>query len=155
LDTIVRLEEARMRIWEMKDRFYRKSREADQAYQQAFAGYGLPFETLDSPESVARIKGSAIRKWLGPALDYWGILLGNADRGRLLQVAQQVDEDGWRRRYREALRRRDRRALAELARHPQAQAQLPATLGTLSQALLEEGDRDGALAVLRPALVRS
>jgi tetratricopeptide (TPR) repeat protein/serine/threonine protein kinase len=85
------------------------------AYAKVLAGYGVD---LGAPESAgARIRGSRLRDSLLTALeDWWRVTRDNRERQQLEEALQAADPtDVFRARWREAVRRPDRAALARMA----------------------------------------
>jgi tetratricopeptide (TPR) repeat protein/serine/threonine protein kinase len=129
-------------------------------FAAAFGKYGLPVLEMGTEEASERIRTSAIRPALLVALDQWAGFqsVGPAARTRLFAVAQGADDDDWRRRCREVLRRRgptarrreDEAALLRLAGQREALDQAPATLVLLASSI-GWYDPAAAVALLRPA----
>jgi len=171
-EMLARLDEARLARTAVKDeRFDRAS--ADDAYREAFRGYGVDLEALEMDEAASRIDHSAIRADLVAALQDWidsrlgspvpsGVrsisrILPILDRDAtpetdlLWTLVDRTDFDPWRRQLREAARGQDRKALSRLAGSPEALAQPTATLCFLAHALVRGGDLELAIDVLRDA----
>jgi tetratricopeptide (TPR) repeat protein len=133
-------------------------RAADTAYRDEFRAYGLDVEALDPDEAAARIRASTIKDRLVAALDDWVLvkLIGKlAGPERLLVLARRADPHPWRDRLRDVLGRRRWKALKRLARDRDAQAQPPATVVLLTEALFGPGmSRPLAVEVLRQAQQR-
>jgi tetratricopeptide (TPR) repeat protein len=130
---------------------------ADRQYREAFEGYGLDFATIDPDEAAGRIHGSAVEGQLLAGIDDWLSVRGRLFRPgymRLFEVAQRVDPDDWRNQFREAMRRRDVKAMATLARDPNLGAQPPATVASLATRLRRAGQLPLAIEVLRSAQQR-
>jgi tetratricopeptide (TPR) repeat protein len=78
-------------------------------------------EALEPAEAAARIRARTIRLELAVALEVWADRRQRSQRAddeswkRLLAAARAADPDAWRNRLRDAAKRRDRRALKELA----------------------------------------
>jgi tetratricopeptide (TPR) repeat protein/serine/threonine protein kinase len=142
VDMVARLEAIRLE-------HYYASAEAEGHYRDAFRDYGLDVTALDAGAAAARIRASAIKDQLLAALDDWRVAeFGHRDP-RLLAVLQRADDDPWRGRFRDA---KDRKALEELARDPEALAQPPATVLLLASALFP--NRPLLIEVLRAAQQR-
>jgi tetratricopeptide (TPR) repeat protein len=128
---------------------------ADRLYRDAFRDAGLKVEAWAAREAGERIRATTASVEVAAALDDWASArrkhLGPTDRNwrRLLRAAAAADPEPWRIRLREALERRDRAALAELARCDEAFDLRPATLSALAEALTEQGAEGPALALLR------
>jgi tetratricopeptide (TPR) repeat protein len=151
-----RLDEIRLETAAVKDGHFDLARAAP-AYQEEFRRYGLDVEELDPQEVADRIAASVIRDRLVSALDDWmekKAIEGHPIRERLLDIAQQADADPWRRRFRDALCRKDKQALQDLARNPEMLAQPPATVCFLARVLKQFHDVRLAVEVLRQAQQR-
>src|SRR5262249_55406883 len=70
---------------------------------------------------------------------------------KLIEIARLADPDIWRNRCREALLRRDRRKLEQLAATVSIRRVPPTTLWQLGTALLQGGARDKAMDLLKRA----
>jgi tetratricopeptide (TPR) repeat protein len=126
-------------------------------YQDAFAQYNLDLTSLAPDEAARRIEDSPIKGHLLAALNDWLLATWAADlpgEERLLAVLERTDADGWRHRLRRAAKKRDRKALVDLARGPNVSGQMPAGLVLLRHALEQVGERLLALEVLRTAQQR-
>ena len=95
-----------------------------EGYAKAFADYGIDVLNLPVEEAAARIR--ARRSAGDPAGRHAGrlgqsarVARNEADRARIRAVAGAVDPDPWRRQVREAVQKRDGKALAELAGSPE------------------------------------
>jgi tetratricopeptide (TPR) repeat protein/serine/threonine protein kinase len=131
---------------------------ADSLYGQRFRGAGLDVEALPVEEAGQRIGRSTVATELAAVLDQWASVrreireVDDSSWKDLLQLARLVDPDVWRTRVREALERRDRRALLALASSEEVFALAPATLSVLGNALgAEKESRTQAEAFLRKA----
>jgi serine/threonine-protein kinase len=125
---------------------------ADQAYEAAFAHYGLPLLAMDPRQASAQLAAAAIRGRLLVALYDWAQSVPPQEPSRqvaILAVAAASDPDPWRQQLRQLLARPDRAALEGLARRPLAQP--PATLLLLAKALRRADALPAALDVLRKA----
>jgi serine/threonine protein kinase/tetratricopeptide (TPR) repeat protein len=154
LEMAVRLEEARL-PWAGAGPAPAELAGRVASYSQAFRDYGIDVEALSPAEAAARVRARAIRLELALALDHWARdrrkLHRPDDTGwkRLVAVARAADPDPRRNRLREALERRDRTALMELATSSEV-ASLPApTLALLGEALIELGAFGQAIAILQ------
>jgi tetratricopeptide (TPR) repeat protein len=129
---------------------------ADKAYAAAFRAYGIDIDKLEPAQAADKIRSRAIRIELAVALDDWAMArraAGKAkDKGwqRLIAVSQAADPDPWRVRLRDALVKRDGKALKELAAADVA-ALPPTTAVLLGDALASTGAVAEAVAVLRKA----
>jgi tetratricopeptide (TPR) repeat protein len=125
--------------------------EQSKAYAKVFEEYGLKGE-MGADEWVRRIAASPIRVALLEGLDNWANEFFSKD---VLAVAQQADADPWRRRYRDALLRKDHTALLQLAREPAALDQPPGNLVLLANKLaFGRGDPETATEILQQAQFR-
>jgi tetratricopeptide (TPR) repeat protein len=104
------------------DQFY----QTDQSYARTFHDYGIDVDELQPEEAAEHIRSRTIRGALVAALDDWAATRwGLAEYGdrrwrdlrwrHLLAVARAADPDGERNRIRDALERKDARALKDLA----------------------------------------
>jgi serine/threonine-protein kinase len=132
-------------------------RQADAEYARAFRDFGIDIDALAPAEAAAQITGRGISPALVKALDEWGPLRrrarGQNDPGwkKLVEIARLADPDPGRIRCREALLRRDRRGLEELADAVPVHQVPPATLWLLGVTLKELGDVDKAVDLLKRA----
>jgi tetratricopeptide (TPR) repeat protein len=147
------------RVW---FRFIMKSyavrgREQDAEFAKAFCDFGIDIDSLAPAEAAARIRCRSIRLALVKALDDWAPMRMQAhpdnDSGwkKLVQIARQADPDDLRNRCRDALLRRDRQALEQLADAMPSRQVPPATLYLLGHTLREVGAVDKAMSLLRRA----
>jgi serine/threonine protein kinase/Flp pilus assembly protein TadD len=130
---------------------------ADRQYREAFEGYGLEFTTIDPDQAAERIHASAAEGQLLAGIDDWLSVRGRLQRPgfmRLFEVVQRVDADAWRNQFREAMRRRDVKAMTALARDPSLVAQPPATVASLATRLRRARQLPLAIEVLRSAQQR-
>jgi serine/threonine protein kinase/Tfp pilus assembly protein PilF len=130
-------------------------REQELSLAKEFRDAGIDIQTLTAEEAATRVRANRVRPALVQALDEWA-MMRRRDRGendpswkKLIAIAQLADPDEWRDRFREALVRRDRRALEELADTVPVRSVSPATVYLLGTALKELGALDKAMAVLR------
>src|SRR5205085_2912077 len=102
--------------------------------------HGLDIEALPAPEAAERIRARpGVAAALVTALDAWAAARSQENRPgafALFAVAQAADPDPWRHKLREAIRKRGRDALEELAAEKDALRQPPATLWLLGTALV-------------------
>jgi serine/threonine protein kinase/tetratricopeptide (TPR) repeat protein len=118
--------------------------ETDERYRQTFGAAGLDVEALSAEEAAERIRASTVAAELAAALDDWasarGQVRGEDDpiRKRLLRIARLADPDEWRTKMREALERKDRQTLRELAASKDAPLLSPATLVVLGLFLRDD-----------------
>ncbi len=127
------------------------------AYAGAFEEYGIDVAVLPAEEAAQRIHGRSIRLELARALDFWSSMrrragkTGPPDWKRLLAVAKLADPDPWRKELRDALQRRDRKALEAVAATADVPSLSPATLHLLGYALSDVGAAEHAVSLLRQA----
>ena len=124
---------------------------ADKLYMEAFQWYGLDVTTLDSREASERIQRLAIRTHVVAALDYWAMVKNELHReagASLVELAERTDDDPWRQRMREAVKRFDRAEVAKLAEEAGAN-QSPADLVQLAGHLKSSGNIRAAEQLLR------
>jgi tetratricopeptide (TPR) repeat protein len=153
LDMAVRLEEIRIRKSELRDDHF-DEQGADLNFASAFRDFHIDVEVLTSAEAAARIRARSIPEELVAALDDWANIRERTDgRGgkRLRAVAREADPDPWRNRLRDALERRERKTLEELAASKQVDTWPPSTVILLARALLATKAEGTALTVLRKA----
>jgi serine/threonine-protein kinase len=122
-----------------------------QRYEAAFRRHGLDLPTLDSAEAVARLRGSAIRLELIGAVDDWILHAPHDVHAALRRVADDADDNAWRRAFRAAALAGNGNRLKELARAEEALRQPPAVLNWLAVTLRSAGLVEDALAVLGQA----
>jgi serine/threonine protein kinase/Flp pilus assembly protein TadD len=147
-----RLQEARLRGAAIKGRHFDEEA-VNAAYTEAFRSYGLELDHLDPRAAGERLRGRIIATQLAAALDHWADVrrrLGRTGWRDLLAVSRVVDPDPWRDRLRDALERKDLKALDELA--AAANEEWPSTTAELLFSLAEgTSAADKALAVLSRA----
>jgi Flp pilus assembly protein TadD len=105
-------------------------------YRAAFERRGL--NTADEVEAVGRrVAASPVREVLVAALDDWiSLELNDEECDRLVRIAKAADPDpAWRDRFRDALTRRDRDALRQLAAEADFGRLSPAVLVALGRSL--------------------
>jgi Flp pilus assembly protein TadD/serine/threonine protein kinase len=131
-------------------------RESASRYRATFEGAGL--SVGKGPAEVAALivgKPPGLRSVLVAALDDWlGVAPSGADADWIVAVLGSADEDQWRNEVRAALMKRQRDALETLAGRPEADAQPPATLDNLADALRKCEAHAAAVRVLRRAQER-
>jgi tetratricopeptide (TPR) repeat protein len=158
LEMIARLEEIRLReSAAVKDQLFFDKRGSDHAYHKAFQEYGIDVLGLDRGEAAEHIRATGIAAELAAALQLWASACRSTrprgdDRWKaLLEIARAADPDRWRNTLRDALERKDRQALTELASAEEASKLPPATVVQLGDALKATGAHDEAVALLRKA----
>jgi tetratricopeptide (TPR) repeat protein len=130
----------------------------DPRFAQAFRDYGIDIEALEPAEAAARIRRTHVPEALIQALDEWAAILGFAGSDdkksgwrKRTETARQADSNSWRNRFREAALKGDRHALEQLAGVVPVRQVSPATLRLLGGELMNMGNRDKAMAVLKTA----
>jgi tetratricopeptide (TPR) repeat protein len=146
-----RLQQIRLLKAELKDGHFDFAG-AERAYAEAFREHGIDVDRLAPDKAAERVRASAARDELVAALDDWASSTREASRRAwLLKAARKADPDPWRNRLRDAVEKRDRKALQALAADAAMPAQPAATLVVLANRLGLLGDADNAVAVLRQA----
>ena len=121
------------------------------AYGRAFREYAVDVEEAEPAAVGARLRGRPIHVQLALALDHWARFVGPAQRKRLLAIARVADPDELRCRVRDAMERRDRRRLLELAEDPEIDKRPAATVTLLAGGLTAVREIDAAARLLRRA----
>src|SRR5262249_42958328 len=141
LDMVARLEEIRLEQAHVKEDHFDNTGAAPK-YEKAFRDYGIDVVAGSVPDAAELLGRRAIPAASVAALDDWARVSlpkrqGNPlRRQRLLAVARLADHDPVRNRLREALERRETKALTEIADGYLEKADLgPATLAFLAQEL--------------------
>jgi tetratricopeptide (TPR) repeat protein len=158
LEMLERLEYIRIEQNVLRDNFIDHV-DADPAYTAAFQRYGIDVERLPPREAAELIRARAIRVELAGALDFWVMTrkAGGDARGKhLLAIVQAADpEDGWHNRLRDALQRRDRKALVLKLAASADVGRLPiANLHLLGEILIQAGAAQEASDLLGKAQER-
>jgi serine/threonine protein kinase/Flp pilus assembly protein TadD len=151
-----RLDEIRLEQSAVKDEHF-DTGGADHAYHEAFQSHGIDVVSLESQEATDRIRASLIQDRLLAALDDWirvKSIWRLPGKERLVTIAQEVDADSWRKRFRDAYSRRDKNAIRTLARNPEVLTQRPATVVLLASILSDSSEVALAIDVLRRAQQR-
>jgi tetratricopeptide (TPR) repeat protein/serine/threonine protein kinase len=150
LDTAARLEEIRLRLFELEDRDRGYA-----AYAQVFRDYDIDVEALPDAEVTARIAASQIKLDLVLALGNWALGLRSDPRPqdpargqRLLAIARAADPDPWRERVQAAVEGKNVRTLRELANGADPARLRTRTLAYLGDSLRAAGDAEAAVAFL-------
>jgi serine/threonine protein kinase/Tfp pilus assembly protein PilF len=134
-------------------------RQADAAFSKAFRECEIDMDALTPAEAAARIGRFRVRAALVKALDEWAPLrrggtslaVSNPRWTKLVEAARLADPDPQRNRCREAVLRRDRPALEQLADAIDIQDMSPKTLWLLGLTLREVGALDRAMRLLQRA----
>jgi serine/threonine-protein kinase len=119
------------------------------AFADAFAWYGLDVGSGSPEEAAARLRTSSLREELTTALDRWASVSPAGDRKRLLQIADGVDDNAWRRQLRAALLREDHDRIRRLADEADVAALPPASSVFLAAALREARAEPRSIPLLR------
>jgi serine/threonine protein kinase/Flp pilus assembly protein TadD len=162
LELLAQLQEARLAMSAVKDGRF-DANLGDRLYAGVFHAVGLDLDQLAPADAAERLGESSVAVELAAVLDHWALLRRGSrpspDPGwkHLLSVARAIDRDPWRDRVRQAVAKRDKKVLEELA--AQALQELVAqtsearqpllTLLVLGQALALSGAVDRAEALLR------
>jgi serine/threonine-protein kinase len=151
-DLVADLEEVQLRKADFQGGRSNEFR-ATEEYGNVFRRYDLDVAGLSQEDLVARIRGSAVREALLAALDDWSSLerrKGDEKKSAYLrEVANDADEDDWRKQLRAALARRDVEELKRRTAEAVAQRQPAAVLFLLYDYLAAGGAIREAEAVLR------
>jgi len=129
-------------------------RQEDAAFGRAFWEFGIDIDALAPAETAAQTAHRSIFPALVKALDEWGPhrrrARGLTDPGwkTVVTIAHVADPDPWRNRCREALLRRDRTAMEELADTVPIDQVPVRTLWLLGMTLREVGAPDKAVSLL-------
>jgi serine/threonine-protein kinase len=152
LEMVARLEDIRLRTTAEGDVDFTQ---ADGAYAQAFREFGIDVVSLTPEQAAERIRAKRIGVELAAALDDWAMARrktrkeGDTTWKELFAVARAADPDASRVELRNALERRDAKALERLAASEGA-TELPAsTVVLLGRALQEAGANQQAAGLLR------
>ncbi len=154
LEMLLRLEDIRLHQAAVKEEHF-DTASADSACEQAFQDYGI--DVLRLEDAAERIKASGIAPELAAALQFWAVLRrdtrpkDDTTWKELLAIARAADPDEWRNSLRDALERRDRKALTELAAAEQIAILSPSALVLLAEVLWGMDARDEAVTLLRQA----
>jgi serine/threonine-protein kinase len=152
-DMIAELDAIRMQLAEGREGKMFDTARADGRYAEAFRGYGI---VVGEPGAAERLRGSAVRQALLAALDDWMLTMPADGPGRtaLRALADEADDNAWRRSFRGAALRRDGPRLKALAQQEEALAQPPAVLAWLGDSLCGADLPQAAVALLRQAQQR-
>jgi eukaryotic-like serine/threonine-protein kinase len=124
-------------------------------YTTAFREYGIDLDQCTEQQAAERLGSRQVAVALAAWLDYWAACrrrMGNETGSRkLLTLAGEIDPDPWRRKVREAMARKDLKALESLADSADLMNQPPPTLYMLGTMLLGAEQPERALEVVRRA----
>jgi serine/threonine protein kinase/tetratricopeptide (TPR) repeat protein len=127
-------------------------------YAAAFAAYGLEVPGGDGAARRIATEEQEVREALILALDDWTAILRLMPRPadpayelamKLQALAQAADKDAWRQRFRVAARAWDRAALRDLSAKARRSSLPPASVQLLATNLMQVGERDEAINLLR------
>jgi serine/threonine protein kinase/Tfp pilus assembly protein PilF len=129
------------------------------AYSEAFAWYGLDVEHGDAGAAAESIRLRSIAKQLMAALDHWASLQRrrkDQEWRHLLAVARAVDNDDWRKWFRDAWEHGDDKAMNDLLASAEVEQQFLTTLSLLgiSNPTPKNVSTERAAALLRRAQQR-
>ncbi len=111
----------------------------DELFRQTFRDAGLGVEALPVEEAAERIRRSTVAVELAAMLDHWFLIrvgMNDPSWKVLLRVARAADPDSLRTRLRDALERKNRQVLLELASSKEVWELPPATLSVLGSILM-------------------
>jgi serine/threonine protein kinase/Flp pilus assembly protein TadD len=150
---LAQLEQARLQRTSVKDGHF-DWEAADRAYEEAFRWYGFDPEQLDPQEAAEWIRGRPIARHLVAAIGHWARTRkagGGQGWEQLLALARAADPDDLRRRLREAVDRKDRTTVEELAASAAVDDLPSATLLLLGEVLGDVASPERKVALLRRA----
>jgi serine/threonine-protein kinase len=153
-DTVLALEEIRLRLSERGAGQDQPSLVPDEAYAEVFGRYGLDLAGPQPSKGESRIRNSAIRDTLLTFLHDWLFWAADANRDQVRALLDQADHDAWRQEFREALSVMDHKRLNMLAGADEAVDQPPVILSGLAGILVEGDYRMKAMALLREVQLR-
>jgi serine/threonine-protein kinase len=133
----------------------------DLEYAKAFREYGIDVETLGIADAAERVRRRAICLQLAVGLDAWAEArryalvskphLSDPSWQQLLAIASLADPDPSRKRVREALVKRDRQNLEQIAAEMTTTSASHVTFGLVGRALSDLGSHQRAESLLRQA----
>jgi serine/threonine-protein kinase len=153
-DMVVELENIRLRLSEGGNGQEQPAFSPDQAYAVALGKYGIVLTAPDLEKTVARIRNSAIRETLLAFLHDWLYWVSDANREKLRALLDRVDDDEWRRDFRQAYLAKDNERLRWLSRADQAVTQPTVVLSGLAGSLVGGQYKLEALTLLQGAQQR-
>src|SRR5262249_19795781 len=113
---------------------------AQSEYAAAFKEAGIGQEGDDPATIAERIRALTIRPYVLAALDDWAILAQDSPRRTwLLNVARNVDDNPWSKKFHDPAAWKDRNQLAKLAGDAEIESLPPATLLALANAMAGQG----------------
>ncbi|MBD3161131.1 MAG: tetratricopeptide repeat protein, partial [Candidatus Latescibacteria bacterium] len=134
------------------------ARAYDDALLAAFSDYGIDLEGGDSEAAVSKLRESGIRRELVSMLDEWALERRTNDRladrelEPLLGLARAVDDDPWRGRIRDCIRRGSLEGLRRVVADVDEGAHPAASLDLAARLLMNQGANGSAANLLRRAL---
>ena len=149
---VTELESVRLRL------LVGRSPSGQELYADAFRRYGIDLPAPEPTVAAVQIRNSAIRELLLAFLYDWLLFwVWDSDKDKLRAVLDLADDDDWRRRLRETLRRdHDPHEQQSLLRAPEAVDQPPLIFGGVAYVILKRGTAVGnARALLREAQQRN
>ncbi len=156
LKMVDRLEQIRLQKTAAVKEDHFDAAQSDPAYAQAFRDYGIDVTALSAEEAARLLRARGIHLELAAALQDWALVCGlYRDKGDtfwkdLLALARAADPDELRNRLRDAVERRDWKALQGLLAAPGVADKLPPSmLAELGGTLAGAGADEQAVAVLR------
>jgi tetratricopeptide (TPR) repeat protein len=121
-------------------------------YRPVFRDYGIDFDALPDPRAVAIVRDSEIRDILTSALEDYADNLADARLAeRVRELVRQADPDERRNVIRDALVRKDRTALKQIAHAPDVDDLPPSRALQLAIALASVGERGEIVPLLQRA----
>ena len=123
------------------------------AYATAFRAYGIDVETLELEKQRPSSRRRGIRDRLAAALDDWARFETGAKRTRLVEIARRSDPESWRGSVRDAVAKKNRAALRNLAKDA-GDTQPVTSLLLLGYALATQGSVEEAIDLFRKARQR-
>ena len=122
-------------------------------YAEAFREYGVDVLKAEPASASDELGKSAIRSRISEALTDWIVLwYDRPEANRLLSIAQRIDPDPDRSKFREALVRKDGDQLTALAQAMDPKSAPPTTILPLADGLNQLGKYEGAIHLLESAL---
>lgn len=130
-------------------------------YAEVFQSYGVGPEQLAQPCTAERLRTRPIRQQLAAALLDWAVLREKVRPGdgrswrEMVALAQAIDPDPWRERFRDAVERADLPALKRMAASDEVRALRPVTLALMGSILRWMGAFAEAVELLQAAQKRN
>jgi tetratricopeptide (TPR) repeat protein len=144
VELLLRLEAVRLRAADGKG--------ADARYDRAFREVGIDVTKLKAEDAADKLRASSVRQELLAALHYWAMVKpAGPARKALWELADAVDDNAWRKRFRGAIEKKDAKTLIALASEAETQGQPAEMLCLLAAALRQASAPAEAIKVLRDA----